>query len=382
MINREEILKLICLKQEGPYWDFKRQWYEDGHEGDMLLDIICMANNLVNHDAYIIIGVDEEHDYAPYDISKDSKKRNTQNMVDFLRTKEFAGDYRPVVTVENVEIAEYSLDIIVVHNSMNTPYYLKRRFKDAHQNNIYVRVQDTNTPKNESADIRYVEQLWKKRFGLNLSPLQRIRGLLTNKNDWEDIPGNDEVKYYRYAPEYTIGWSFEDSEFRTGYEYYFLNQTDNTPHWGTIQLKYFQTVLYEISGNILDGGRHLSPAPNVSGISFSQYGGWDISYRYWEKDSLDYNIHSFYLDECSSEALWSERRLLENILVFENKEEHKLFKYYVESHWCEKEIYLKEIMEPYVPDLPGYSVNHFKTTIMNVRILQKMLETFRSENAR
>ena len=58
MINREEILKLICLKQEGPYWDFKRQWYEDGHEGDMLLDIICMANNLVNHDAYIIIGVD------------------------------------------------------------------------------------------------------------------------------------------------------------------------------------------------------------------------------------------------------------------------------------------------------------------------------------
>lgn len=30
----------------------------------MLIDIICMANNLVDKDAYIIIDVDEENDYS------------------------------------------------------------------------------------------------------------------------------------------------------------------------------------------------------------------------------------------------------------------------------------------------------------------------------
>lgn len=382
MINREEILKLIYLKQEGPYWDFKRQWYEDGHEGDMLHDIICMANNLVNRDAYIIIGVDEEHDYSPYDISADPQTRNTQMVVDFLRAKKFAGDCRPVVTVEHIEVAEYKLDVIVIHNSMNTPFYLKAEYKGNHPNNIYVRTQDTNTPPNESADVQYIEQLWKKRFGLNLSPLQRMQVLLKDKNDWDNIPGSDDIKYYRYAPEYTIGWSFERSEFRTGYEYYFLNQTDHHPCWGNIQLKYFQTVLYETSGNVLDGGRHLSPAPDMTGISFSRYGGWDVSYRYWEKDSLDYAIHSFYFDINSAEARWSENKLLENVLVFESKEEHELFRFYVECHWCEKDVYRQDIREPYVPELPGYNVEHFKNEILTVRILQKMLEAFRIENAR
>ena len=59
-LQKEEILELISLKQEGAYWDFKKEWYEDGKQSDLLHDIICMANNLENRDAYIIIGIDEE----------------------------------------------------------------------------------------------------------------------------------------------------------------------------------------------------------------------------------------------------------------------------------------------------------------------------------
>lgn len=29
-IQKEEILELISLKQEGSYWDFKKEWYEVG----------------------------------------------------------------------------------------------------------------------------------------------------------------------------------------------------------------------------------------------------------------------------------------------------------------------------------------------------------------
>ena len=380
MVDANEILDLILLRQEGEYWDFKRQWYEDGHEGDLLHDIICMANNLVNRDAYIIIGVDEENDYAPYDISNDENKRNTQGIVDFLRSKKFAGDCRPTVTVEKVKIAGYHLDVLVIHNSMNTPFYLKQEFKGVHPNNIYARIQDTNTPKNESADIHYVEQLWKKRFGLHLSPLERMKILLQHKDEWDNVPGYESAKYYRYAPEYTIGYPCEDPENRDGYEYYLLNQTDNRPHWTMIRLKYHQTLLQEISGNFLDGGRHFSPTPQRDGFSVTEYSSWDVWYSYWVKGTLDYIVHEFYLDENNHEALWSDRRLLENVLIFENEDEHQTFNWYASEHWCEKDRYVDDIGKIYVPELSGYNTDIFREQITNVRILQKMLETYRAEN--
>lgn len=70
----DEIERLISLDQEGEYWDFKKEWYGKEKDEDLLLDIICMANNLVNRDAYIIIGVDESSDYSINDISADNNR--------------------------------------------------------------------------------------------------------------------------------------------------------------------------------------------------------------------------------------------------------------------------------------------------------------------
>ena len=55
----------------------------------MLHDIICMANN----------------------------RRNTQNVVDFLKDKKFAGDIRPIVCVETIEIYDKLIDVIKVDYS-------------------------------------------------------------------------------------------------------------------------------------------------------------------------------------------------------------------------------------------------------------------------
>lgn len=57
-----------------------------------------------------------------------------------------------------------------IHNSINIPYYLKEKYKGISANNIYVRLQDSNTPVDKSADFHHVEYLWKKRFGVLLSP--------------------------------------------------------------------------------------------------------------------------------------------------------------------------------------------------------------------
>ena len=41
----DEIEELIMMHQEGPYWDFKREWYDDSKDGDLLIDIICIFLN-------------------------------------------------------------------------------------------------------------------------------------------------------------------------------------------------------------------------------------------------------------------------------------------------------------------------------------------------
>jgi hypothetical protein len=144
MENLKKIVsKLIFLKQEGAYWDFKCKWYDSEHNMDLLHDIICMANSLDNRDAYIIIGVDEENDCSVKDISCDPNRKNTQKIVDFLKDKKFAGDIRPIVYVVSMNFDGAFIDVIVIQNSSNTPFYLKEKYKGVFANHIYTRIQDT-----------------------------------------------------------------------------------------------------------------------------------------------------------------------------------------------------------------------------------------------
>ena len=113
----EEVTNLIRLRQEGSFWDFKKQWYTN--KSDMLHDIICMSNNLSNRTAYIIIGIDEQRDYSIVDVSCDPNRKNTQKLVDFLKDKKFAGGIRPVVHVESLHYSNGVIDTIVIENSSN-----------------------------------------------------------------------------------------------------------------------------------------------------------------------------------------------------------------------------------------------------------------------
>ena len=108
---KEEVLRLIAFQQEGEHWDFKKEWHKN--KSDLLHDIICMANNLSNHDGLIIIGVNEETDYATCDITNDPNRRKTQDIVTFLRDKKFAGGVRPTVYVHSCLYCKKVIDVIV-----------------------------------------------------------------------------------------------------------------------------------------------------------------------------------------------------------------------------------------------------------------------------
>lgn len=173
-IQKEEILELISLKQEGSYWDFKKEWYEVGKQADLLHDIICMANNLENRDAYIIIGIDEENEYRVNDMTNADNRKSTQMLVDFMRNKKFAGGIRPRVMVEIMQLETGIIDIIVIKNGYSTPYVLEESYQGVNANNIYTRVMDSNTPKNKTAEILHIEYLWKKRFRLLTTPFEQV----------------------------------------------------------------------------------------------------------------------------------------------------------------------------------------------------------------
>lgn len=371
---KNKILQLITLKQEGEYWDFKKEWHIN--KSDLLHDIICMANNPSSNDGLIVIGIDEETDFTVCDITNDSNRRKTQDMVTFLHDKKFAGGIRPTVYVQSLSIAKKTIDVIVIHNDRNTPYYLTESYQGVFANNIYSRIMDTNTPKNASADINIVEKLWKKRFGIDATALERAHLFLQKPCDWVD--SDDGKKFYKYAPEFTLeDISAEDS--RDGYEFYLFNQCDSRPHWYDINIYYHQTLLYSLGGVALDGGRCFTSTPRMDGFPLykDSYHHWDVSYKYFIKDSIEYTIHQFYITDSMDEELTARQRFLECILIFDSELERTLFKEFVIQNYGTYDIDTYNDSLPYFPELEGYIMDKFKKEYLQSQLLQQMLKDFR-----
>ena len=208
------IRNLINLKTEGSYWDFKQEWHSNN--ADLLHDIICMANNLDDCDAYIIIGVTNDGDVCGV---TDINRKNQQNLIDFIKDIKFAGGIRPIIYVQGVYINNNDIDVIIIKNTANTPYFLDEPYKIGniilHKGYIYTRIIDTNTPKNGNADIDKIEYLWKKRFGLIGNSENRLKRILLSKN-WicEDKGEYQEHFYNENYPEIKIDINDTETEWQ------------------------------------------------------------------------------------------------------------------------------------------------------------------------
>ena len=149
----------------------------------------------------------------------------------------------------------------------------------------------------------------------------------------------------------------------------------------TSVLKYHQTVLKELDAVMLDGGRHFSPCPLLDSVKITGKEKIALFYRYFIRDSLEFCIHEFYYNKESMEAVWSDSRLMENILLFETEDEHQFFNYYLEQNWIGlKEQCFHDIRDPYVPDIVGYNTDHFRREIVSAQILHRILDKYREQN--
>lgn len=344
----ENIIKELLSKgYEGGYWDYKEDY--TSCKEDKLIDIICMANNIEGRDAYLIYGADDNG--IVKGIETTTEPRYTTKMVtDFLRTKPFAGQYVPKVSVQVLKIDGHELDILIVHNTRNTPYYLTDKFNPSHDNKkmllpgaVYTRINDINTSRIQTASFEHTEYLWRRRFGIDMTPSEKLLRLLDNPEDWSETRWDiDRYSYNIYNPEYQI--NVLDSQDTSETISYFYD--DERMLYAPLKLNYLTTTLYETELWYMDMGRCLIPKPEHKyDVEHGLY------YYYIEKDSLNGKLLPLFAYGKSQCCDRSGREV--PVMIFENREMRADF-----ENWMKNNLSLKG---KYVDDLENNAIfQHIK----------------------
>ncbi|MEA4898706.1 MAG: ATP-binding protein [Christensenellaceae bacterium] len=339
-----EIYELISLGTEGSYWDFKQQWHENN--ADLLHDIICMANNFMDRDAYIIIGVSDSKSPDGVQIKgvPDDNRKSQQNLIDFLKDKKFAGSIRPTVYVQTLNMGNQDVDVIIVKNTADTPYFLTDPFNFGREcvraGHIYVRIGDTNTPKIAFADIDKVEYLWRKRFGIDLTVNERLLRLLDSPDDWAGSLDIDRRKYHSVYPEFQIHLiDYEESENDFSNNSIVENLADHNPDKkfsvSKVEITYHSTVLFTENVIFLDGYRHLIPFPATSTVYLNRRHELDrsLTYLYFDNSTI---LGKLYVCLANTDRNWYgqnwDMRSGVAFLQFDDASDREAFDVYVEEH--------------------------------------------------
>ncbi len=344
----ENIIKELLSKgYEGGYWDYKEDY--TSCKEDKLIDIICMANNIEGRDAYLIYGADDNG--IVKGIETTTEPRYTTKMVtEFLRTKPFAGQYVPKVSVQVLKIDGHELDILIVHNTRNTPYYLTDKFNPSHDNKkmllpgaVYTRINDINTPRLQTASFEHTEYLWRRRFGIDMTPSEKLLRLLDNPEDWSETRWDvDRHSYNIYNPEYQINVLDSQDAYETISYFY----DDERMLYAPLKLNYLTTTLYETELWYMDMGRCLIPKPEHK---YDMEHG--LYYYYIEKDSLNGKLLPLFAygkSQCCDRA---GREV--PVMIFENREMRADF-----ENWMRNNLSLKG---KYVDDLENNAIfRHIK----------------------
>lgn len=360
----ELVDQLASLKRVGSYWDFKREWH--GNKADLLHDIICMANGSAETTGLLIIGINEEADFKPTGAADTLGKRlNMQNLVDMLRSKKWA-DGMPNVRVVTIDFRGACVDVILVgHDEDAVPYYLVEDYSccgsTVRAGAVYTRDADSNTPKNGTAAPLATERLWRRRFGLDKSPLERLPQLLKDPSKWEQtlpVFARDEecsgrCYYHVDYPEFTfVRRPEEDCE---SVEYFMLaSPFFSHPSWWTCYFYYHQTMICKLLGAYSD---HLwIPAPTISALRGHGLPGPPEDthfYTYYLEGSIERAAMMFELDESKEgPSSLEEVRWLDSLVpTFEDENEKAGFERWVESNWdmflecCERQTDLRHVPE-------------------------------------
>lgn len=278
-----EIMNLINSKTEGQYWDFKREPHEDNKT--LVHDILCLANAKHDGDRFLIIGVDDPSEDCKI-IGLDGnmpKRKKEADLNDILNNIEFSGGNIPIVNVRTLNIGNKEIDVIIIKNTMNKPYYLEKNYGIVKAYHIYTRTGDRNTPKDKNANFTDIEYMWKERFGLNLDVEERFELYLDDIDNWMDEFETKDTALYKPVPEFSIELTeFNESDYVEPFNTFYLN---NSLLYGNILFKYNSNVIFQCEYAYCDGGGLLIPVPKL--YSYPDKNGESVEFYYYNLDAIE-----------------------------------------------------------------------------------------------
>lgn len=289
MVNLEDLIS----QTESENLDFKRQFHQNKVE--MLHDIICLANSYVETDRYLVFGV--ANNKAVVGVQSDSNRKNNANIQDILRQSNF--NRIPTMMLQTIKHEPgIEVDILTIKNRPDKPFFLikDKSFQDKtiRAGVIYTRLGDTNIPLKESATEAQIELMWRERFGLGLRPLERMKLLLNDFEDWVSI-NEDTQLYHKQFPEFTVRQGRQIKEcFRESWSDRF---SDINAHSFEVELRYFETIIHKTTFVSCDGGRYQIPMPEIDSsdpvgkfyIEEKSF-AYKIAKIFWQRFPIDYAL--------------------------------------------------------------------------------------------
>lgn len=338
----EIVREFFYQETEGEYWDFKEKPYfyegqskeeKNKKKNDLLHDIICMANNLSNRDAYIIMGI-QDKPVKITGVKQFSNKWTQENYQDFLQNLTWAGDMIP--TVEFRTINNGNLDVLIIKKSNRVPFYVTKKYSKVRENRIYVRKGSKNTAIDSQAEIGDIEKLFEFRFGLTPFPKERVINYITDHDHWIEMKGNYETRswYYEKFPEYTMELVDDPQNDELKAPVYALIQSNARTTWQILRLKYHQTILLEFSSHYIDEYRGISVQPKYNFLKlFDRMDSikFPSMYYYYLYNSVEIELMCL-LKELMQQDGEAWRRHLSLIPVFYDDDERNAIEEYIEEN--------------------------------------------------
>ena len=282
------ITALLSRKAEGTYWDFKRQHHTNN--ADLIHDVLCLANANHRGDRFLIFGVDGG-DFSLHPMNSDAGRRTQADIACLFRSNagKFFQSRFPEFYLEEIVIRGTSLDVLVIKDAPYKPFYLVERLEKIRAHHIYTRVCDTNTPVDNVAQPHEIERMWRERFGLDMSPLEKVKLYLNDPSAWQSShkAGRDFSAHHTTFPEFTLKVTGAEAHVECHEEWTRGEIYAENNHAGHYEIYYHQTCIARVRYVSFDDHKKSMVAPN-----------WEPRgagcFYFYEADSINYALQKYH----------------------------------------------------------------------------------------
>ena len=282
------VADLIDRRSEGVYWDFKCEHHTD--KWKLVHDVLCLANAEHDGPRFLVFGVKDE-DFSVRSIEHDSVRRTQADIATLFcnNARKFFQSRFPTFHLQEIEINGALVDVLVIEDEPQKPYYLVKRVERLPAHHIYTRVCDTNTGSDDAAQPHEIERMWRERFGLDDLASERAKRLLAEPAAAWGISVEDGFVccHHRVFPEFTLKAASVESHMVCDQEWTRGEVRTDDNYEGWYELRYHQTVLSQVHYVGFDNKKKSMVSPDLKPIGKGYF-------YFYRADSLSYAIQQFW----------------------------------------------------------------------------------------